>query len=79
MSGYGIDFMTGHFIKEVDARLLTSRSDVDNIEVNFKKPVYVSNTSKIIIQDVNMPGQLSGTVYFALVLYKSYHVDPISK
>lgn len=42
LSGYGIDFMSGYFVKNMDARASSSRTMAENLDVSFSKPVFVA-------------------------------------
>ncbi len=76
LSGYGIDFMSGMFLRTLNARQTSSRDWAEKMQVSFTKPVFNTNTKKIVISDVSLNGVPShGTVYFLLVLYKQFVTD----
>lgn len=74
LGGYGIDFMTGSNVKTSDAISFTYRTS--EIGVSFTAPVYNSINGKITISDVMIDGTNPGSIYFVLVLYKQFLVNP---
>ncbi len=42
LSGYGIDFMTGVFIRNMDARSISERGLAEALPISFAKPQFVT-------------------------------------
>lgn len=79
LSGYGIDFMSGYFVKNMDARASSSRTMAENLDVSFSKPIFDPATNQVIIDNIMVMGNVEfGTVYFVLVLYKQFVTDAVT-
>lgn len=79
LSGYGIDFMTGTFLRTLNARDTSARSLAEGLYVSFAKPQFDLATNKIVIENVMINGNPDhGTVYFLLLLYKQFVTNATS-
>ena len=68
-SNYSITYLSGTYISSSNARLSSSTTISQNLNVFFSTPTYNSDTKVLTISNVQILGNV-GTIYFILVLYK---------
>jgi hypothetical protein len=71
LSGYGIDFMSGIYLKSMDIRATSNRQLASSIQLSFSNPSFNPNTNTITVPNIfiNSAGNY-GAIYFVLVKYK---------